>query len=250
MASCAVAFSGGIDSTVVAKAAQLALGNAAVAVTGTSASLADGELDEARRPGPIDWHSPRGARHRRVRESRLRAQRARPLLPLQDRALHAKSRTLAERLGVAVILNGANLDDLGDYRPGMQAAGEHRVASPLAECGFRKSDVRALAAEWESAHLGQAGHALLEQPRGLRRGSHARAAGDDRPGRAMSARAKGLRTLRVRYHKGDLARLEVPLDALAGLCEPSVREELLAATESHSASSTSRLTWKVFARAA
>ena len=65
-----------------------------------------------------------------------------------DRCYHCKTELytqmegLAERLGVAVIVNGANLDDLGDYRPGMQAAGEHRVASPLAECGFRKADVR------------------------------------------------------------------------------------------------------------
>src|SRR5690606_938929 len=72
-----------------------------------------------------------------------------------DRCYHCKTELytqmerLAEHLGAAVILNGANLDDLGDYRPGMQAALEHRVLSPLAECGLHKSDVRALARHWE-----------------------------------------------------------------------------------------------------
>ena len=147
LGSCAVAFSGGVDSAVVAKAAQLALGERAVAVTGTSASLAAGELDEARR-WPADRHSPRGDRDRRIRQSRLRAQRGRPLLPLQDRTLHAARIAGEPSWAVAAIVNGANLDDLGDYRPGMQAAREHRVRSPLAECELGKADVRELAAEW------------------------------------------------------------------------------------------------------
>ena len=71
-----------------------------------------------------------------------------------DRCYHCKSElysqlgNLAERLGVRVVVNGANVDDLGDYRPGMKAADEHAVRSPLAECGFTKQEVRALAADW------------------------------------------------------------------------------------------------------
>ena len=71
--SCAVAFSGGVDSTVVAKAAQLALGDRAVAVTGTSASLADGELDEARRLAELIGIRHESSRDRRILQSRLRA---------------------------------------------------------------------------------------------------------------------------------------------------------------------------------
>ena len=145
--TCAVAFSGGIDSTVVAKAAQLALGASAVAVTGTSASLAEGELEEARQLARLI-----GIRHEVIATDEFSNPdyvRNNP-----DRCYHCKTELytqidgMAERLNVAVVLNGANLDDLGDYRPGMKAAGEHRVASPLAECGFRKADVRELAAEW------------------------------------------------------------------------------------------------------
>src|SRR5262249_21297793 len=133
--SCAVAFSGGIDSTVVAKAAQLALGDRALAVTGTSASLAAGGLDEARALAELT-----GIRHEVIETDEFASDDYVRNAP--DRCYHCKTELytqidhLAERLGVAAVFNGANLDDLGDYRPGMQAAGEHRVASPLVEAGF------------------------------------------------------------------------------------------------------------------
>ena len=96
--SCAVAFSGGVDSAVVAKAAQLALGPAAVAVTGRSASLASGELEAASHLAGLI-----GIRHvvvdtGEVGTGRLRGQRTRPLLPLQDRALYA-ARIAGRRTG-------------------------------------------------------------------------------------------------------------------------------------------------------
>jgi pyridinium-3,5-biscarboxylic acid mononucleotide sulfurtransferase len=138
--SCAVAFSAGVDSTVVAKAAQIALGDQAVAVTGVSASLAEGELDEAKRLAELI-----GIRHvtidTRVRKPPVRAELAGPLLPLQERIVRA-DRALLPQLDVAVVFSGANADDLGDYRPGLQAAAEHAVRSPLAECGFTKDEVR------------------------------------------------------------------------------------------------------------
>src|SRR4051794_5790022 len=145
--SCAVAFSGGVDSTVVAKAAQLALGAKAVAVTGVSASLAGGELDEARRLAALI-----GIRHEIIHTDEFNQTSYVRNAP--DRCYHCKTELYAqmegivERLGVAVVANGANLDDRGDYRPGMQAAAEHRVVSPLLECGLTKNDVRELAAHW------------------------------------------------------------------------------------------------------
>ncbi len=145
--SCAVAFSGGVDSAVVAKAAHLALGDRAVAVTGTSASLAEGELDEARELARLI-----GIRHEVLPTDEF----ADPsyLANAPDRCYHCKTELytqmegVAERLGVAAVLNGANLDDRGDYRPGMTAAAEHAVRSPLLECWLSKVEVRQLAAHW------------------------------------------------------------------------------------------------------
>ena len=105
-------------------------------------------------------------------------------------------------------------------------AGEHRVASPLAECGFRKSDVRALAADWGLPIWDKPATPCLSS-----RVAYGEQVTPERLAMVDSAeqflRELGLRTLRVRYHKGDMARLEVPLEALAKICEPGVREALV-----------------------
>jgi len=224
--SCAVAFSGGIDSTVVAKAAQVALGGKAVAFTGTSASLASGELEEATRLATLI-----GIRHEVVATGEF----SNPayVQNASDRCYHCKTELytqiegMAERFDVAVVVNGANLDDLGDYRPGMRAAGEHHVESPLAECGFRKDDVRALAAHWELPTWDKPAMPCLSS-----RVAYGEEVTPERLTMIDQAeqflREQGLRMLRVRYHKGDVARLEVPLDALAKLCEGGLRETLVA----------------------
>src|SRR6059058_3070133 len=145
--SVAVAFSGGIDSTVVAKAAFLALGDRAVAVTADSASVARRELEDARELAALI-----GIRHVVVRTEEF----DNPDYLKNDgtRCYHCKTElyTTVERLlpelGVPVVASGANLDDLGDYRPGLVAAAEHSVRHPLQEAGFTKADVRALARFW------------------------------------------------------------------------------------------------------
>jgi len=224
--SCAVAFSGGIDSTVVAKAAQLALGDRAVAVTGTSHSLAGGELDEARELAALI-----GIRHEVIATDEFNNPAY--LRNSPDRCYHCKTELytqldgLAERLGVAVVVNGANLDDAGDYRPGMRAAGEHQVRSPLAECGFTKADVRALAVEWQLPTWNKPAAPCLSS-----RVAYGEEVTPERLVMIDAAeqylRSLGLRELRVRYHKGDLARLEVPIDALPKLCEHETRAALAA----------------------
>lgn len=228
--SCAVALSAGVDSTVVAKAAHLALGERAIAVTGTSASLASGELDEARRMADLI-----GIRHE-VLETHEFAQEA-YVRNAADRCYHCKSELytqldgLAERLGVDVVFNGANLDDLGDYRPGMQAASEHRVLSPLADCGLTKSDVRELAQAWELPVWDKPASPCLSS-----RVAYGEEVTPQRLAMIDAAeqylRAQGLRTVRVRYHKGDVARLEVPASALEKLCQTTVREPLVARLKS------------------
>jgi uncharacterized protein len=223
--NCAVAFSAGIDSTVVAKAAQLTLGDRAVAVTGTSASLADGELDEATRLAQLI-----GIRHEVICTDEFSQPEYVRNAP--DRCYHCKTElytqieSLAERLGTQVVFNGANLDDLGDYRPGMQAASEHRVASPLVECGLNKQDVRALAQLWELPIWDKPATPCLSS-----RVAYGEEVTPQRLAMIDAAeqylRAQGLRSLRVRYHKGDVARLEVPTSEIERLCTPEVREPLV-----------------------
>jgi uncharacterized protein len=223
--SCLVAFSAGVDSTVVAKAAQVALGDRAAAVTGTSASLAAGELDEA-----VELARLIGIRHEIINTDEL----ADPdyVRNAPDRCYHCKTELydelvpLAERLGLAVITNGANTDDLGDYRPGMIAAKEHRVRSPLVECGITKAEVRELAAHW--------GLPVWDKPASPCLSSRVAYGEEVMPERlAMIDRAEqylremGLRTVRVRYHRGDLARLEVPHEAISRLAEAGVRAGLI-----------------------
>jgi pyridinium-3,5-biscarboxylic acid mononucleotide sulfurtransferase len=224
--SCAVAFSGGVDSTVVAKAAQECLGENAVAVTGTSASLAAGELAQAEEIARLI-----GIRHQIIRTDEF--QQAAYLRNAPDRCYHCKTELYQQlawvlpELGVKVILNGANLDDAGDYRPGMTAAAEHAVHSPLAECGITKAEVRQLAAEWNLPVWDKPASPCLSS-----RVAYGEEVTPERLAMVDAAeqflRGKGLRVCRVRYHRGDLARIEVPAEELLPLCEPSTRSELTA----------------------
>lgn len=224
--SCAVAFSAGVDSTVVAKAACLALGDRAVAVTGVSDSLAAGELDQARELAQLI-----GIRHEILSTGEMRDPNY--LKNDSDRCYHCKTELyrqiepVARKLDLAVIANGANLDDRGDYRPGMIAAAEHEVRSPLIECGIGKEGVRSLAAEW--------GLPIWDKPAAPCLSSRIaygeqvtaqRLAMIDQAERFL--RGLGLRELRVRYHRGDMARLEVPVEAIEKICEPEVRERIVA----------------------
>lgn len=223
--SCAVAFSGGVDSAVVAKAAQLALGDAAVLVTGNGQALATGELEEARHVADLI-----GVRHVIVDTDEL--SRPQYVANGPDRCYHCKTELygrvsdLAARLGVHVLVNGANADDLRDYRPGQRAAAEHEIRSPLAECGINKREVRQLAAAWDLP--------VAEKPASPCLASRLAYGVEVTPERlAMVDRAEqiirslGFRELRVRYHPGDLARIEIPASQVAELCEPDVREFLV-----------------------
>ena len=139
----------------------------------------------------------------------------------------ASSSRRLDELGAAVILSGANLDDLGDYRPGMLAASEHRVRSPLAECGLGKADVRRLAAHWNLPVWDKPATPCLSSR--LAYGESVtpeRLAMIDRAEQFL--RRQGLGTLRVRYHQGDLARIEVPAEAIERLCQGELRAALVA----------------------
>jgi uncharacterized protein len=221
----AVAYSGGIDSTVVAQAAQLASGEDAIAVTAVSDSLASGELEEAQALARQI-----GIRHRLIRTEEF----ADPnyLRNQPDRCYFCKSELygrlsgLLGELGVDVIASGANTDDLGDHRPGMRAAAENGVRHPLQECGLSKADVRGLARAWGLPTWDKPATPCLSS-----RIAYGEEVSPERVRMIDQAeqwlRRQGLRLLRVRYHKGDMARIEVPLDELPRLVQPGVRDELI-----------------------
>jgi pyridinium-3,5-biscarboxylic acid mononucleotide sulfurtransferase len=149
-----------------------------------------------------------------------------------DRCYHCKTELytqiggLAERLGVRVIVNGANADDLGDYRPGMRAAGELNVQSPLAECGITKKEVRELAAAWNLPVADKPATPCLSS-----RVAYGEQVTPERltmiDGAERLLRSLGFRELRVRYHTGDMARIEVPLDELSTLCDTQIRMQII-----------------------
>lgn len=220
-----VAYSGGIDSTVVAQAAFLALGDDVIAITAVSDSLAEGELAEA-----VELAQRIGIRHRVIRTNEF----ADPnyLRNHADRCYFCKSElygrlsSMLVDLNADVIVSGANLDDQSDHRPGMRAARENSVRHPLQECELTKADVRALARAW--------GLPTWDKPATPCLSSRVAYGEEVTPERVRMIdqaerwlRDQGLRLVRVRYHKGDLARVEVSLDELPRLASLGVREDLV-----------------------
>jgi uncharacterized protein len=221
----AVAFSGGIDSTVVAKAAHLALGENAVAVTADSPSVPRAEIADAKRLAEQI-----GIRHLIVSTEEF----ADPDYVRNDGSrcyfckteLYSRIETLLPRLDMAVICSGANLDDQGDYRPGLKAAAEHGVRHPLQEAGFTKADVRALALAWDLPTWDKPASPCLSSR--LAPGVEVTT---ERTARVEAAEkylhGLGLRECRVRLHEGELARVEVPASELARFAAPDVRDGLV-----------------------
>ena len=201
-----VAFSGGIDSSLVAFVAGQVLGEQALAVTSGSASLKRTDLALSKKLSE-DW----GIRHQIIVTDELSKAdyRANPT----NRCFHCKTSLytelaqIAQAQGFAHILNGTNLDDLGDHRPGLVAADNHAVKSPLVEAGFHKADLRALASHLglENADKPQAACLSSRFPYGT-------AINQDLLARVEAAENvlanAGFSQFRVRHH-GDVARLEI-----------------------------------------
>jgi pyridinium-3,5-biscarboxylic acid mononucleotide sulfurtransferase len=213
LSSAIVAFSGGVDSSVVTAVASLVLGDRALAVTAVSAALAGGELEGARRVADAV-----GIEHRTIRTAEL----ASPDYRRNDRfrCYHCKTElydrllALAVAEGFAAVLSGANADDVGDWRPGLRAAAEHGVRHPLLEAGVGKAQVRALARTLRIPSAEKPASPCLASrlPYGTEVTPEALAQ-VDRAERAV--RALGFRELRVR-HYGLLGRIEVAAEELDG----------------------------------
>ena len=221
-----VAYSGGVDSTLVAAVAARTLGDRALAVTAVSPSLAPGELEQARAVA-----AEIGVRHRTVRTSET----IRPeyLANGTDRCYHCKSElydvlaAVAAESGRSVVVSGANADDLGDFRPGLRAAEERGIRHPLIEAGLTKADVRAAARGLGVPAWDKPASACLSSR--IPFGVTITVEELSRVGRAeRSLKDLGYRQCRVRVH-GDLVRIEVEAPDLRRLAEPGMRERVIVA---------------------
>ena len=217
LGSAAVAFSSGVDSTFLLYAAHEALGDCAIAVTAASCSFPVRELNEAR-----EFCASRGIRHFVVESEELDIEgfshNPKNRCYLCKRELFEKIGAIAREQGIAAVAEGSNLDDNGDYRPGLQAVAELGVKSPLRACGFSKADIRALSKFLGLPTWDKQSFACL---------SSRFPYGDEisREKLGMVDRAEqllidlGFRQLRVRIH-GKIARVELePADFQAFLCD-------------------------------
>jgi len=224
LGSVAVAFSAGVDSTLVLKVAIDTLGaEHVVAVTGRSDSLAGAEFEEA-----CALAGSLGADHQVLDTEEFRDPRyvSNPV----DRCYYCKTTLygqlasfIAER-GLGAMVNGINADDLGDYRPGISAATEHGVRAPAAEAGLTKAEVRALSERFSLPTFDKPASPCLSSrvqygeritPEKLRRIEQAEAL----------LHRLGFRECRVRHHE-DLARIEVPQADVARLAQREVADQI------------------------
>lgn len=206
MGSVLVAYSGGLDSAFVLAIAHQELGERALGLTAVSPSLAARERDDA-----VRYAAELGARHRLVESNEIHNPNyaANP----ENRCFYCKSelyrimRDIAGSEGFAHMVNGTNVDDLGDYRPGLDAAKEAGVVSPMVAVGLHKQEIRALAQELGLPFWDKPAAACLSSriPYGTAVTRERLAQVEALEG---ALRRLGLRQVRVRHHEA-LARIEV-----------------------------------------
>ncbi len=224
MGSVAVAYSGGVDSTFLARVATDMLGERAHAVLGVSPTVAESELRDARR-----FAETAGLRLTEIATSELEDPdyAANPVNRCYfcKTELFQRIRAWADAHGVRWICDGTNADDSGDWRPGSQAASERGVRSPLAENGLTKDEIRMLSRmlglpSWDKPSIACLGSRF---PYGDRITLEAIRQVD----RAEDLiRSLGFRQVRIRHH-GDIARIEVEAADIERLAAPGIREKVV-----------------------
>jgi pyridinium-3,5-biscarboxylic acid mononucleotide sulfurtransferase len=218
-----VAFSGGVDSSFLLHEAAAVLGPRCLALTTMSPTTPQGDLDDA-----VRLAAALGVAHvvRETDELEIPGYAENPI----NRCFFCKDNLFvicaaeARARGIAAIVDGANVDDLRDHRPGLAAAAEQGVRHPLVEAGFTKDEIRAAsrAAGLETWDRPASPCLSSRFPYGtqITRDALARVAAAEEVLRSL-----GLRELRVRHHD-TLARIEVPADAIPVMVDPAVRERV------------------------
>jgi len=223
LGSAVVAYSGGVDSTFLAVIAHDVLGDRALAVTADSPSLPRRRLEEAR-----EWARRFGFVHRIITSCEL----ANPAYAANrpDRCYHCKSdlfarlTALARAEGYAAVLDGANADDLRDYRPGAKAARDLGVRSPLQELGLTKQDIRRLS-RWRGLPTADRPASACLASR-IPFGTPVTAEILARVEQAEDALADlGFRQVRVRAH-GEIARIELGADEIPRCLDEHLRRDM------------------------
>lgn len=225
-----VCYSGGIDSAFVLAVAHAELGARAIGMTAVSPSLSEAEKTDAARIA-----AQLGATHRFVESHEL--ERPGYVQNGPDRCFHCKSElyeiaeTKRREWQLASVVNGTNCDDLGDYRPGLEAAKNAGARSPLVEAGMSKRDVREAARSIGMDVWDKPAAACLSSriPYGTSVTSERLA---QIGGFEAALKALGFRLLRVRWHE-KIARIEVDLDELPLLLAPGVRQAVVNAGKAH-----------------
>ena len=221
-----VAFSGGVDSAYLAYIANRELGARALAVTGDSASYPVFQRQLA-----DQLTSQFGIRHRIIFTEEFEDPNYTSNPPNRcyycKSELYSRLRDLARETGFESICDGTNADDVGDYRPGRQAALEMGVRSPLLECGMTKADIRELARRAGIRAWNEPASACLSSrvPYG-QVVTIGKLSMIDRA--EMGLKQLGFRQVRVRHH-GDIARIEVAEDEMAQALDPGMAQRMLAA---------------------
>jgi len=220
-----VAFSGGADSTFLAKVAKDALGDKALLVTADSETYPASELEESRR---LARHL--GMRHLVIETRELDnpeyARNAPNRCFFCKEELFTKLGPLAAREGMAHLVYGANMDDLGDHRPGMEAAKRMGVRAPLIEAEFWKTEIRELSREFDLPTWDKPSFACLSSRFQYGDGITSEKLRQVDAAEAF-VRSLGFKQFRVRHHDR-LARLEIAREEMGRLWEDGIQDSIVA----------------------